>query len=125
MQIVSVIAWDFGEHGSCDVQCIGFTGNHKDKQQINHLKRAMVAFADSFLDEGCTYSFFFRNQQAPAYYLNKWLFTHSLFCVLFLFDTLPYNKHVIGLGNLFTQPLNTDIRIITFYSNLLEFKPFG
>jgi hypothetical protein len=100
MQIVSTDPWDFGEHGSCDEQCIGFTGNHTDKQRINCKKEGDGFLADSICKEGYTYSFFFRNQPAPAYYLNKgYSPTHSR--VLFLFDTLPCNNHVIGLDNLF------------------------
>jgi hypothetical protein len=55
--------------------------------------------ADSIC-EGYTYSFFFRNQPAPAHYLNQG-FSPTQSCVLFLFDTLPCKNHVIGLDNLF------------------------
>jgi hypothetical protein len=68
---VSIDAWDFGEFGSCDEQCIGFTGNHKDKQLINYKKEGDGFLADSICEEGYTYSFFFRNQPAPAHYLNQ------------------------------------------------------
>jgi hypothetical protein len=100
MQTVSIDAWDFGEFGSCDEQCIGFTGNHKDKQRINYKKEGDGFLADSICKEGYTYSFFFRNQPAPAHYLNQGFSpTHSR--VLFLFDTLPCKNHAIGLDNLF------------------------
>jgi hypothetical protein len=100
MQTVSIDAWDFGEFGSCDEQCIGFTGNHKDKQRINYKKEGDGFLADSICEEGYTYAFFFRNQPAPAHYLNQGFSpTHAR--VLFLFDTLPSKNHVIGLDNLF------------------------
>jgi hypothetical protein len=58
MQTVSIDAWDFGEFGSCDEQCIGFTGSHKDKQRINYKKEGDGFLADSICEERYTYSFF-------------------------------------------------------------------
>jgi hypothetical protein len=84
MQTVSIDAWDFGEYGFCDEQDIGFTGNHRDKQQINYKKEG--GFLSRFHLQRRIYLLLFLSKPVGTHSLPQpRLFTNSLTCLVFFF----------------------------------------
>ncbi len=51
MQKVSMTAWDLGHVFSCDLQTIGFIGNHQGKQWISYKRQGDGFLAGAFSKE--------------------------------------------------------------------------
>jgi hypothetical protein len=71
MQNVFRVAWNFGRHGSCDKQDVGFTDRHEDKQRVNYKDEGDGFLFDSIAEAGYTFCFFFCNRPTPSHYLRQ------------------------------------------------------
>ena len=88
MMRVSKEAIVLGQDISVDEQDIGFQGRHSDKQRITFKKVGDGFLVDALCADGYTFTWFFRNQKAPAQWIETGLSPlHSR--VMSLFQQLP------------------------------------
>ena len=105
MMRVSKDCMMIGQNISVDEQDIGFQGQHKDKQRISYKRVGDGFLVDALCADGYTYTWYFRNQLAPKYWIDKGLSPlHSR--VMSLFQQLPQNteNYKCGMDNLFMSP---------------------
>ena len=97
---VSREGWILGENVLGDKQTIGFQGKHVDKQRITYKAEGDGFQCDALCDSGYTFTFYFRNQNAPTKYLRKG-FSPLHLRILAMFDNLKSDHHNIWFDNLY------------------------
>jgi len=89
-----------GKYLSGDEHIIGCQGRHPGILRINYKREGDGFQCDCICSNGYTYSFYFRNQNAPKRYTDKGISPlHSQ--VQSLFDQLPNKHYVVEFDNIY------------------------
>ena len=99
---VSKKAVHLGQNLSCDEQTIGFSGKHKNKQQITFKKDGDGFLTDCICSDGYTYNFHFCHQPPSKKLLDLGLSSlHAQ--VVGLVSQLPNKNYILSMDNLYNS----------------------